>query len=132
MLSLEWGTIRIFHNDHGKLSETSSPLSVASFPTLHAPRSTLHALAGWWNGVTTGDLDGDGRLDIIATNWGLNSKYHTSRERPLKIYCGDLDGNGTVEVIEAYYEAALRKEVPDRGLKAVSAAIPFLAEKWTS
>ena len=23
--------------------------------------------------VTTGDMDGDGQLDIIASNWGLNS-----------------------------------------------------------
>ena len=28
----------------------------------------------WWNGVTTGDLDGDGRMDIVASNWGRNSK----------------------------------------------------------
>ena len=119
ILACEWGPVRVFKNANGTFKDITSQLGLATY-------------TGWWAGVTTGDLDGDGRLDIIATNWGLNSKYHTSRERPLKIYCGDLDGNGTVEVIEAYYDAALRKEVPDRGLKAVSAAIPFLAEKWTS
>src|SRR5438128_12558287 len=64
ILACEWGPIRIFHNDRGKLSETN--LSVSS--TLNSQLSTLNSLTGWWNGVTTGDLDGDGRMDIIVSN----------------------------------------------------------------
>jgi hypothetical protein len=71
-------------------------------------------------------------LDLIASNWGLNSKYRTSWEHPRKLYFGDLDGNGTLEVIEAYFEEELKQEVPERGLKAVVAALPLLQEKWTS
>src|SRR6266404_5957938 len=64
ILACEWGPIRIFHNDHGHLKEWNIPLTVAAVGTINPRHSTLNELTGWWNGVTTGDLDGDGRLDI--------------------------------------------------------------------
>src|SRR5207249_1259586 len=124
ILACEWGPIRIFKNERGKFVPWDAPVII------HDQPSTLQQLTGWWNGVTTGDLDGDGRLDIIASNWGLNSKYRTSREHPRKIYYGDLDGNGTVDVIEAYYNEAMQAEVPGRDLRAVSGALPFVKEKF--
>ena len=124
ILACEWGPIRIFKNERGKFVPWDAPVII------HDQPSTLKQLTGWWNGVTTGDLDGDGRLDIIASNWGLNSKYRTSREHPRKIYYGDLDGNGTVDVIEAYYNEAMQAEVPGRDLRAVSGALPFVKEKF--
>jgi hypothetical protein len=77
-------------------------------------------------------LDGDGRLDIIASNWGLNSRYQASHAHPRKIYYGDLAGRGMVDAVEAYYDTDLRKEVPDRGLKTMSEALPFLGSKRMS
>ncbi len=32
---------------------------------------------GWWNGVAMIDVNNDGRLDIVASNWGRNSFYET-------------------------------------------------------
>ena len=125
ILACEWGPLRIFHNDHGRLSATNFPLSF----TLGTPKSegsTLNELTGWWNGVSTADLDGDGRMDIIASNWGLNTKYRASAEHPRKMYYGDFRGGGSVDVIEAYYDERLRKEVPEREFEAVAEALPFL------
>ncbi len=119
ILACEWGPIRVFHNERGAFNEITGHLGLAQY-------------LGWWSGVTTGDLDGDGRLDIIAANWGLNSLSRPNREHPNKIYFGDLDGNGTVDVIETQFDAASRKEVPLRHLPAISAAIPFVQEKWSS
>jgi hypothetical protein len=140
ILSCEWGPIRILVNDHGHFSPWNPPVTLPSSQPAdranHNPepstRVTLNELTGWWAGVTVGDFDGDGRLDIVASNWGLNSRYRASRQRPRKIYFGDLLGRGILDLIEAYYDPDLQKEVPDRGLKAVSAALPFLSEKWTT
>src|SRR5439155_11398669 len=119
VLACEWGPVRVFRNEGGKLKEMTEQWGLSRY-------------TGWWNGVTTGDLDGDGRLDIIASNWGLNSKYRTSREHPRKIYYGDMDGNGTVDVIEAYYDAGMKTEVPERRWRAAGTALPFLKEKFST
>ncbi len=54
--------------------------------------------------MTTGDLDGDGRLDIIASNWGETPSMNDGENRPLRIYYGDLHDRGEVSLIESVYE----------------------------
>jgi hypothetical protein len=127
ILACDWGPIRIFHNDHGRLTEWNPPVQLRP---LDSQPTTLNQLSGWWNGVTTGDLDGDGRLDIIASNWGLNTAYRASRAHPQRLYYGDLSGSGAVDLVEARYDEAMGKEVPERGFQAASAAFPFLQEKF--
>ncbi len=73
IVALEWGGIRIFLNERGRFR----------------PAAELPGLAGLtsrWNGLATGDLDGDGRLDIIATSWGRNIDHGASAARPLHLY----------------------------------------------
>jgi hypothetical protein len=90
--------------------------------------SYLSSLSGWWNSVTTGDLDGDGRLDLIAGNWGLNSPYHATDVQPVRLYYGDIGGRGAVDLVEAYFAPELNAVVPRRSLSALSQAAPRLAE----
>ncbi|HEV8523243.1 MAG TPA: FG-GAP-like repeat-containing protein, partial [Terriglobales bacterium] len=115
----EWGPVRVFGFKDGLFEEQTQALG-------------LNQYQGWWHGVSTGDLDGDGRLDIVASNWGRNSKYAGSPERPWKLYYGDLNGAGQVDLIEARWEPSLQKEVPERGWRMVRAAVPFLQEKLSS
>jgi len=79
--------------------------------------------------VTTGDLDGDGRLDIIASNWGLNSSYRANQEHPRRLYYSDFDDNGSIEVIESRFDAEMKKEVPQRGLRAMMMGMPLIRER---
>jgi hypothetical protein len=70
--------------------------------------------------VTTGDFDGDGRLDIIASNWGLNDAYQASPAYPLQLYFRNGAGGGTVDLVEAYFAPEIGSDVPRRSLNALS------------
>ena len=49
---------------------------------------------GMWRSLIATDIDGDGDMDLVAGNLGLNCEYRVSPEEPMRLYAADLDGNG--------------------------------------
>ena len=117
ILACEWGPIKVFHNEGGRFKELTREVG-------------LSAYTGWWNGVTARDLDGDGRMDIIASNWGRNTRYESHRAQPLRVYYGEA--GGSLAVVRAYYDAEMKRVVPEEGLDFVARGLPFMRERfWT-
>lgn len=81
----EWMPVKIFINNKGK------------FLSGDIPQST-----GLWQTIYASDVNGDGFTDILAGNWGHNSKLYTGKNGPLKLYVSDFDRNGTFEQIMCY------------------------------
>ena len=119
ILACEWGPIRVFQNDRGKLREVTGELGLDTY-------------TGLWNSVAVGDFDGDGRMDIVAGNWGLNSFYNLAPAGPWLLYYGDLNDDGQVNPLEAYADAVGNKVFPWRDLQAVGRAMPWLRERFTT
>jgi hypothetical protein len=109
----EWGTLRLFLNDRGTLRDASAAWG-------------LSRVAGRWNGVTTGDLNGDGRLDIVATSWGRNTPYRVDSLHPLYLYYGDLTGTRRIDMLEAQYDDRLRDIAPLAPLERLMSVIPAI------
>ena len=85
---------------------------------------------GIWNSIQLGDVNGDGKMDLIAGNWGLNSPYKTKANKPLALVFGDLNEDGTNEIIESeYYEGNL---VPVRPFNDFAETMPYLYSRFKS
>src|SRR5262249_51012777 len=101
-------------------------------PSPNSKTATLSQWTGSWNGVTAADVDGDGRMDLVVTGWGANTRYQAHLGHPLELFYGDFNGDGTIEVIEAFYDEKLNRLVPERQLDFLAKALPFLRERFSS
>jgi len=122
LLACEWGPIRVFRNRGGRLT--------AWDPRLEIPGSVepvpLSAFTGWWNSVTTGDFDGDGRLDIVAGNWGANSEFRASPAHPFRLYYGNFSGGPGLDLIETEWDPVRKVLTPRRRRDELAVGLPWL------
>lgn len=110
----EWMGIEVFINNDGKLSKNER-------------YKDLSEAKGWWNKITIEDIDGDGDMDVIAGNLGLNYKFHASKEKPFHVYTNDFDSDGTEDIMLAKYYND--KQVPVRGKSCTAQQMPYLKER---
>jgi hypothetical protein len=69
-------------------------------------------------------------LDIVASNWGRNTKYQSFLAQPLRAYWGDFNGDGAPEMLEAYFDPGLQKVVPWAALDVVSPVLPWVQHRF--
>lgn len=84
----EWGTPVILKNNGRRLSKWVN---------------SMDSLSGWWKSLEAVDLDGDGDVDLVLGNKGLNIPYPAKKENPVKLWINDFDQNGTIEQITTTY-----------------------------
>jgi len=117
LVTLEWGNVRYFHNNEGK-----------GFEDWTERAGFAAAGTGLWTSISAADFNGDGRLDYVVGNVGLNTHYRASAEHPALLYSGDFKGGGSPQLIEAYYEGDTL--YPWRSRRDLGAAIPSILKRF--
>lgn len=117
LVAVDWGRITYFHNDHGKsLADWTERAGFAAAGT------------GWWSSLAAGDFNGDGHIDYVAGNLGLNTQYRADARHPALLFAGDFNGDDTTQLVEAYYEGDTL--YPWRTRRDLGAAIPAILKKF--
>jgi len=112
----EWMPITIFRNmGGGKLKRVIVP--------------GLEKSDGWWNRIIAGDFDGDGKVDFIVGNLGLNGRLHASEREPAEMYVKDFAGTGAVAQVITLYNGGVSYPMAMRD--ALLTALPYLKSRFT-
>ena len=106
----EWMTPRIFSFNKDHFDELKTDLSEKY---------------GWYQTVTTADINSDGKEDIILGNIGRNFYLDPSTDKPAKLWMNDFDKNGEMDKVMTYtidgkdMPVFLKRDVQDQipGLK---------------
>jgi hypothetical protein len=114
VVASEFGPVRVLQNVRGTLRDITAELG-------------LGRITSRWNGLATGDFNGDGRLDIVATSWGRNTPWEASPDRPHELMVGRFPGSA-VGLLFARRDTRGRL-MPLESFSRLGVAVPFVRER---
>jgi hypothetical protein len=98
----EWMPVTVFQYVNGKFENVTAKFG-------------LDQTNGFWRSLAVADFDGDGDMDFVAGNLGLNTRFTTWSKEPFFVYAKDFDSNGSLDPLMGYtqngveYPLALRE-----------------------
>lgn len=116
VVTTDWGGVKYWQNEAGqRFVDRSASVGFESAGT------------GWWRSVAADDFNGDGVVDFVVGNAGLNTPYSASASEPALLYVGRFGGRRPV-LVEAGWANGIT--VPLRSRQDLSAEVRNVARQF--
>jgi enediyne biosynthesis protein E4 len=83
---------------------------------------------GLWQSMLAADINNDGHTDIVAGNWGLNTKLAAGKDGPVNLYVKDFDRNGKADQVLSY--TIKGEQYPFLPKDEIEQVLPFIKKNF--